>query len=997
MPNSETIRFKSPEEIEEEEIKREFLEKDEYGYFKNIVVYREKKIVDPETGQETTKRYIYFSNPYEKSSPIIRLETDATREDIEAIKREIIPMKESFEILMAMAMTYKLRQPLLIEGPTAIGKTYLAEKFTELLYGRGVKPLDFYCSGQTDVSELMGKWVPRVETEEERRKWEQFLKLPETQVKLSQIAQEVEQAEGLSQEQKLALIHTRLQELARSAGLSERTQWRFQYGAVPKAMGLIRNPDGSFSFDEQKGTGFILHIQEVGLAEPQVINALLKLRGERGQLAEEIQLWENGGKKVKAGPKFWVLFSTNPPEEYLARNEVDPALARGVVFKRMGELSKESLRLAAIYYFTYRLGNKPGGKPEECILDIYNHPDIGIEIAEVIAEFHNDLNKALKPGEKGRQQRIPLTLDDMARVADALIYVQIRDKKTGRLDLTKTIETLIRYYYIDRMADPELKETMMANLKELLEGDTGKKEFEGKILTRKEIFDILVERASITEEEKKRLEQEEIERKQRKLEQAKHDAKDAIEDALRNPNIPEEIKELLRKIRIKIFESPSKETMKRGEILDFLLRMERIHGIEIKDVLDIHSQPDGTLFGKVQLSDGRWVLFKGYELLENIGGKKIQNAKDIHLQPDGTLAGRVQLSDGRWVPFIGNKLLENIGGEEIKDVSYIHSRSDGTLVGIVRLYDDRWLPFIGTNLLENIGGKKILNASYIHLQPDGTLVGIVQLSDYRWVPFIGDKLLENIGGEKIYNALDIHLQPDGTLVGIVQLSDDRRVPFKGDELLENIGGEKIYNALDIHSRPDGTLVGIVLISNGRWVPFIGDKLLENIGGKEIKEASDIHSQPDGTLAGRVQLSDGRWVPFIGNNLLENIGGKKIQNASDIHSQPDGTLAGRVQLSDGRWVPFIGKKLLENIGGKEIKDSWNIHLQPDGTLAGAVQLSDKRWVPFIGDKLLENVGGKEIQNASDIHLQPDGTLAGRVQLSDGRWVNFFWDGERVYLR
>jgi len=550
MPNPETIRFKSQEELKEEEIERRIKEKGPEEEILGGIVFEEEKVVDPETEEERTKRYIYIGNPYEERPIITKLETGASQEEIKAIKREIIPMRESFEILETMARTYKHRKSLLIEGPTAIGKTYLADKFTELLYGRGVKPLDFYCSGQTDVSELMAKWVPKVETEEEKKKWNEFLELAETQVKLSQITQEIEQTERLSQEQKLALIHTKLQELAKSAGLSETTQWQFQYGAVPKAMGLIKNPDGSFSFDEQKGVGFILHIEEVGLAEPQVINALLKLRGKRGQLAEEIQLWENGGRKVKAGPKFWVFFSTNPPEEYLARNEVDPALARGVVFKRMGELSQESLLLAAEYYFTYRLGEKPKEKPEGCILDIYNHPEIGREIAKVISAFHNDLNKELKKGEKGRMQRIPLTLDDMARVADALIGTQIRNKETGRLDLTEALKNLIRFYYLDRLADQDLKETMEANLNELLEGDTGKIKFEEKTLTRKEIFDILVERASITEEEKKRLEQEEIERKRRELEQAKHDTEDAIMLALQNPNTPEEIKKRLREIKL---------------------------------------------------------------------------------------------------------------------------------------------------------------------------------------------------------------------------------------------------------------------------------------------------------------------------------------------------------------------------------------------------------------------------------------------------------------
>lgn len=52
----------------------------------------------------------------------------------------------------------------------------MINKFTELLYGKGAKPLDLYCSGQTDVSELMGKWVPNVgASEETKAKWSKFI------------------------------------------------------------------------------------------------------------------------------------------------------------------------------------------------------------------------------------------------------------------------------------------------------------------------------------------------------------------------------------------------------------------------------------------------------------------------------------------------------------------------------------------------------------------------------------------------------------------------------------------------------------------------------------------------------------------------------------------------------------------------------------------------------------------------------------------------------
>ncbi|RLF35922.1 MAG: hypothetical protein DRM99_03785, partial [Thermoplasmata archaeon] len=129
MPEKfESIRFKSPEEIKEEEIEAKIKERGPEGEILGGIVFEEE--VDPETREK--KKYIYIGNPYEERPIITKLETEASREDIETIKKEIIPMKESFEILEAMARTYKHRQPLLIEGPTAIGKTYLADKFTEL-------------------------------------------------------------------------------------------------------------------------------------------------------------------------------------------------------------------------------------------------------------------------------------------------------------------------------------------------------------------------------------------------------------------------------------------------------------------------------------------------------------------------------------------------------------------------------------------------------------------------------------------------------------------------------------------------------------------------------------------------------------------------------------------------------------------------------------------------------------------------------------------------
>ena len=55
--------------------------------------------------------------------------------------------------------------------------------------------------------------------------------------------------------------------------------------------------------------------------------------------------------------------------------------------------------------------------------------------------------------------------------------------------------------------------------------------------------------------------------------------------------------------------SKEKELFPRGSIIDLVEKLEKASGEEIKDADNIHSQPDGTLAGRVELSDGRKLSF----------------------------------------------------------------------------------------------------------------------------------------------------------------------------------------------------------------------------------------------------------------------------------------------------------------------------------------------------------------------------------------------------
>lgn len=82
----EKIRFKSPEELREEEIEKEIKEKGPEGEIRGGIVFKEE--VDPNTQEK--KKYIYIGNPYEERPVIIKLETEASQEEIERIDRKSV-------------------------------------------------------------------------------------------------------------------------------------------------------------------------------------------------------------------------------------------------------------------------------------------------------------------------------------------------------------------------------------------------------------------------------------------------------------------------------------------------------------------------------------------------------------------------------------------------------------------------------------------------------------------------------------------------------------------------------------------------------------------------------------------------------------------------------------------------------------------------------------------------------------------------------------------
>lgn len=438
----------------------EFFKPEKYGpEFQASVETRQKRpIIDVEVVKRKNEK-----GDEEEISVIdiagVKVESWASKEDILEILKEIHPTVESLEVLQSMAETFQQGRGLIVEGETSRGKTYLMNKFTEMMFGRGTKPVDFYCNGQTDTMSLMAKWVPKTEDAEDSSMWEKYAESEDGKKEMQEIIDSVKI--GIIDPKE---IQNQFTSLAQKAGVNKPvSQWKFQYGALPKAMTLAKDPAKPIS-EENPARGTFMHIQEIGLAETHVIDALLQLGGEKGKLAGEIQLWENGGKRVKSGENFWIYYSTNPPENYPNRQGIDQALSRRNTFFKLGEESPSSRQLKQYQDNKIPYERLPENlkkeieekqrdiifpiEKSEAPYDTEEYVETRILISETVSDFHEKLKVAMeaKAIEQRTKQKFEITDDEWNMVYDFM-------RKFESPDMEATLDRAVFLHYISRFTD----------------------------------------------------------------------------------------------------------------------------------------------------------------------------------------------------------------------------------------------------------------------------------------------------------------------------------------------------------------------------------------------------------------------------------------------------------------------------------------------------------------------------------------------------------------
>ncbi|MBD3281460.1 AAA domain-containing protein [Candidatus Uhrbacteria bacterium] len=211
-------------------------------------------------------------------------------------------------LLQKIAKSAALDQPLLLEGEAAVGKSYTIEYLAHLA-GREVYRMSL--NGQTDTTDLIGKWVPRTEGLRKRVtalldnpnkcKSDEARSLIESKkVTATSEAQSEAKSKGASKNVYEGFERWEMEEVCRLEGIEvPEGDWAWQDGDIPKQM-----KNGAWSV-----------LDEVNTCEPQILVRLNALLERGGQLV----LSEDGLKSGRKASRLSSFCHSQPPGRKIQR------------------------------------------------------------------------------------------------------------------------------------------------------------------------------------------------------------------------------------------------------------------------------------------------------------------------------------------------------------------------------------------------------------------------------------------------------------------------------------------------------------------------------------------------------------------------------------------------------------------------------------------------------------------------------------------------------
>lgn len=376
---------------------------------------------------------------------------------------ELVPKPEKFkyftldrdtlETMEKIAIGVNRREPVLLEGETSTTKTSSIE-YMALLTNNEVIRLNL--NGQTDTSELIGKFVPndgKLQIE-----FEEALSHPESLTEESKNILQAANARGRT----LTLIES--QKIAKLEGIKI-SDWRWMDGLDVRA----------------KREGKWLILDEINLAEPQIQERL----NSQLEKSPSITLSENGGRVIReltaeeeklhdAGklegieplnPNFRI-FATMNPAEYSGRAAMSPAYKdRWTSYKHMRPPTKDSYR-EMMEFMAYgeqpeitlrgkKYASREGEPPLEKLEKIPNFRKFIVDMAK----FQEKIEQLVRSGEIGKEKKEKYTftrrglIEFMEYIATTKFYDRHSKKDiTLESDPKEIILRGLEYYYLDKIS-----------------------------------------------------------------------------------------------------------------------------------------------------------------------------------------------------------------------------------------------------------------------------------------------------------------------------------------------------------------------------------------------------------------------------------------------------------------------------------------------------------------------------------------------------------------
>lgn len=535
----ENIKFKTPDELSEDKKQNRLLSEGGIYY---------EKIEGDENSPE--KAIINILG--------VELETYASKEDIEAIKNEIILSNLDQTLLRKTAESYKLKQAILFEGDPGAGKTFLFEKFIEMLYGKDC-PIDTLVgSPRTSELDILGHWAPRgnkeVNTEEYHNELKNYHnseafknieksfntevsslneKLNNSSITSDQFEEEFSKlSTEFTHKQKDSIIN----HFSSSSLSIKEADWEFKEGALLRA------------YSGRNGRGYPLIVDEFNIIPSNYQQIFLQIGGQSGGLSDKVSFWGNGGKtSYHRGNETALFFASNFPEKTEGRSEVVAPMSDRLVWTVLSDKEYQEKKRAIKQTAGGRLKNKKSElfkiDPERVRVSVENgiqwdevlDEKLGDKIADTVDILDDQFVKnyqslgdklSLNNETRKRTQKLEFSGRNALRLFSYLDKFQVRNSKTGEIDFTETLRRGYEMYYVSRLASQEMQDKAWKIFDQLLTGDTGKIEFDqgktlaqkikevdmgkkvSKTITRKEVLDFYVEKlntSKLNQEENKEI------------------------------------------------------------------------------------------------------------------------------------------------------------------------------------------------------------------------------------------------------------------------------------------------------------------------------------------------------------------------------------------------------------------------------------------------------------------------------------------------------------